>query len=149
MTQRSMILSAFLAALVLVLVGGAVAYMTEPAPAQLSQMDAPAAPKDVAPKDVAPDVSAPGGSALAERDAEYRQLIAEANRRLSEQQRALEEARRRAQTAESQAARAQAPRLTPIAGERYDDERYEHEDDDRYEHERHEHHGRGVQWDDD
>ena len=40
MTQRSMILSAFLAALVLVVIGGVVANLTEPPPAQLAQAEA-------------------------------------------------------------------------------------------------------------
>ncbi len=153
MSQRSMVLSAFVAAFVLVVIGGVVATLTEPRRAELASAEptATARPDEVPQRTDAVEPGAPGSpgeSLLSEREAEYRRLIAEANRRLTEQQRALDAARRRVRAAEARTAEgAQANVETRFTrgeherNERGDDDEHEHEDDgDDEEHEA---------WDDD
>lgn len=146
MTQRSMILSAFLAALVLVVIGGVVANLTEPAPVELAQADpsvgqAEAEPATAAEPEgtAAAEAPAQDHAAYAEREAQYRRLIEEANRRLTEQQQALEDARRRVAAAEAGPAT-----LGPaVAHFDADDEGYERDDDDDEHDDEHE---RGERW---
>jgi len=144
MTQRSMILSAFLAALVLVVIGGVVANLTEPAPVEVAQADpAATAAESGPPAAVEPEAvsgaadPADATAAFAEREAEYRRLIAEANRRLTQQQQALEQARRRALGAEAAPATLR-PAVAYGGDDDHDDhERYEDDDD---------HDERGERW---
>ncbi len=87
MTQKTaLILSAVLTAFVLVLGGGIVARVSQPdAPVEAAPVSAPAAPAPAATIDVNAQVE----QLLQQREAQYRQLIEEANQRLQQANRQL------------------------------------------------------------